>query len=144
VAGVAQLNPWVHKNRRYYLHQLWRPRWWREVAQDRFGWFAPAAGAGGGDSQAAWGPEPTREETMALLADVARRDLNLMVVLTAGRVSYDGQFQDVYPDARFNEHFRCVRRMPSDHVISPMHDQAFVMDEIEAWISATWPQEDSG
>jgi alpha/beta superfamily hydrolase len=143
VAGVAQLNPWVHKNRRYYLHQFWRPRWWRKVVQKRFGWFVPAAGEGGGDSQATWGPEPTREETMALLADVAGRDVNLMVVLTSGLVSYDGQFQDVYPDAHFNEHFRCVRRMPSDHVISPMNDQAFVMDQIEAWMRETWPQEDS-
>lgn len=139
VAGVVQLNPHVHRNRRYYLHQFWRPEWWKKVAQTRLGWFAEEVTVGEGEARAYWGPEPTREETMGLLADVAARDVNLMVVLTAGRVSYDGQFRDVYPDAKFNRHFRCVRRMPSDHVISPMHDQAFVMAKIEGWLDETWP-----
>jgi pimeloyl-ACP methyl ester carboxylesterase len=138
IRGVVQINPHIHKNLRYYLHQVVRPDWWRQVIAKRLPSLARGPGDPGEGKRPTWGPPPTHAESLSGLEDIARHDVSLLVVFTAGTIAYDGQFRDVYKSANFNDDFLCIRRMPSTHVASPMHDQAYVRQRIFDWVTAVW------
>jgi|GEM_PF-1080178 len=143
VCGVIQMNPHIHKNKKYYLHQAGDQDWWKRVfarhVVSRLRRLAPKDNSPI-SQPATWGPAPSHVERQADLVTLAQNDVSLLTIFTMGTISYPGQFQDVYSRAKFNAQFQCAMRMQGDHVISATHDQAWVLDTIEDWCSSSFPR----
>ncbi len=146
VIGIAQIDPFCYRTRRWYLHhygpRLLQPEVWKRLVGKLLGKGQTRAGGDDPDDEFVEMPSyvrefPPREEVKKGLAGMVDRGVAVYSIFTGGQrkiLNHPGQFESSFSDLNFKGLLTVDYHLDATHIITGKTHQQEIPKDIARWV----------